>query len=201
MITHLNRMVALGTKTDVFWVNEKRLTLIDYREYLLHNLNRKITDNLAKKASITLLTNSSEKYKVGKEASLTDGLMGGLNFNYNWLGFEGEDMVAVLDFTKSTVINRITMNYLKALVSWIFLPEKITIEGSVDGNNYTRLAEQIGNVENRNFRVESVPFIFEIPDTEIRYLKITAKSLKSCPDWHRGYGQPSWIFIDELVIE
>ncbi|MCF8374148.1 MAG: discoidin domain-containing protein [Bacteroidales bacterium] len=127
--------------------------------------------------------------------------MGGLNFSFNWLGFEGVDMEFVVDFEQATKVEKISMNFLKALVSWVFLPKKITIESSLDGINYTLLKTSNPDVENRNFRVESVPFIFDVPDIEARYLRVKASSLKTCPEWHRGYGEPCWIFIDEIVVE
>jgi hexosaminidase len=42
---------------------------------------------------------------------------------------------------------------------------------------------------------------FEFPSVAASKLRITARSLKVCPEWHRGAGQPSWIFIDEIVVE
>jgi hypothetical protein len=32
-------------------------------------------------------------------------------------------------------------------------------------------------------------------------VRITASSMKKCPDWHRGSGFSSWIFCDEIIIE
>ena len=42
---------------------------------------------------------------------------------------------------------------------------------------------------------------FEFDRAKTRYIKIIAESLKTCPDWHRGFGKPSWIFIDEIILE
>lgn len=36
---------------------------------------------------------------------------------------------------------------------------------------------------------------------EARYIKVKAKAIKTNPKWHRGYGQPCWIFTDEIVIQ
>ena len=201
MLAYLDRLVELGHKCSVTRVNEKSLTLEDYRKLSVRNLHWKLLDNLAKSAEIKILTTYSEKYPVGGEKSLSDGLFGGLHFSYNWLGFENENMEVLLDFGKPADIKKISMNFLKALVSWIFLPKEILVEASNDGKNFQLLGNTFPDVENRNFRVESVPFTFEFPGTETRYLRITAKSIKTCPEWHRGYGQPAWIFVDEIVVE
>ena len=39
------------------------------------------------------------------------------------------------------------------------------------------------------------------PRTNARYVKMVAKSIGTCPEWHVGAGQKAWIFCDELVIE
>ena len=39
------------------------------------------------------------------------------------------------------------------------------------------------------------------PHTNARYVKMVAKNLGICTDWHVGTGQKAWIFCDELVIE
>ena len=201
MLTYLDRLVEIGEKTGAHRVNEKNLTLEKYRDYVKRNLEWKAKQNLAKDAKIEILTQHSPKYEVGAEAALTDGLMGGLHFSHNWLGFEGYDMELVIDFGEPKRIEKVSMNFLKALVSWVFLPKEIKVEVSMDGNYYKTLGIQHPDIENRNFRVESHPFVFNLSNYEVRYLKVSAKSIKTCPDWHRGYGMPSWIFIDELVVE
>jgi hypothetical protein len=37
--------------------------------------------------------------------------------------------------------------------------------------------------------------------TKARYVKVVAKNIGNCPDWHVGDGNPAWIFTDEIVIE
>jgi hypothetical protein len=44
-------------------------------------------------------------------------------------------------------------------------------------------------------------FIQSIEHNNIRYIKIYAENIKTCPDWHPGAGGKAWIFIDEVVIE
>ncbi len=201
MLDYLDRFIEIGNKTGVTKVNEKNLTLNDYRDYVMRNLRWKTKENLAKDTKIEILTKYSEKYPVGGEAALSDGLTGGLNFSFNWLGFEGEDMELIIDFGQEITIEKISMNFLKALVSWVFLPKEIIIESSGDKKSYESIGKANPDVDNRNFRVESFPFEFITGGIESRYLRITAKSLKTCPDWHRGFGQPCWIFIDEIIVE
>jgi len=54
-------------------------------------------------------------------------------------------------------------------------------------------------VNEREIKIKSFYLIFY--PKEVRYLRITAKNIKTCPDWHPGAGLASWIFCDEIVIE
>jgi hypothetical protein len=201
MLAGLDRMLEIAKLSDVTYVNEKNLTLEAYKSYLILNLKKMSQPNLASEAKIILQTTPSDKYPVGGVAALTDGLTGGLHYQYNWLGFEGEDMIAVLTFPEERTISEIRMNFLKALVSWVFLPKELIIEISDNGKEYKTIAKGMGNISDRNYRVESVPFEFAFEPTSTRFIRITAQSLRKCPDWHRGSGFPCWIFADEVFIQ
>jgi hexosaminidase len=116
------------------------------------------------------------------------------------MGFEGEDMIVLIDLKQPEEFNRVQMNFLKAVESWVFLPTSVKIEISGDGNNFREIAAVEGDNSDRTYLVRSIPFEFEFEKTTARYLKISAHSMKTCPDWHRGYGQPSWIFVDEIIL-
>jgi hypothetical protein len=34
-----------------------------------------------------------------------------------------------------------------------------------------------------------------------RYVKVTAKNIGTCPEWHKGDGGKAWLFIDEIQID
>jgi hexosaminidase len=107
----------------------------------------------------------------------------------------------MFDFGQTETLSKIETNFFLDLVSWIFLPLEIKIEVSEDGTNFRQVYKQAIPEPTRNFGQKPVHFAFEFPETSARYLKFTALSRKTCPDWHRGSGQPAWIFLDELVVE
>ena len=61
-------------------------------------------NNLASLKKVTLLTNP-KKYAKEDPQVLTDGALGGNSFYSNWLGFEGNDLDAVVDLGSSNFIN------------------------------------------------------------------------------------------------
>ena len=200
MIEYLNTFVKNSIETEADNINERSFKTSAYQEYALKKIELLCQENLAKNAKITLLTQPSKTYPVGEEKALSDGLFGDLDYHNNWLGFQGDDFVTEIEFSKPELITTISMNFLKAVNSWVFLPEEIIIEGSKDGKNFKVLASQNGDNSDRRYLVKSIPFEFKFEEQEILKLRISAISLKSCPEWHRGYGNPSWIFVDEVLV-
>jgi hypothetical protein len=201
MLNYLNRFVEISKLTGATTINERQFKTPDYQKYVLTKLNRMVKKNLAKGKTVKVLTEYSETYPVNGARALTDGLMGDLDFHHNWLGFQGHNMIVNIDLQKPETISSVSMNFLKAVNSWVFLPEEVFIEISNDGKNYKRIATLFGDNSNRNYLVESIPFNLKFKPKKTRYIRVTAISMKQCPEWHRGFGNPSWIFIDELIIE
>ena len=199
--TKLNEFVENCDYTGITTINERSLSPQAYADFTMKNLEWQSKKNLLAGAVLNCLTTYSPKYPVGGEAALTDKLMGGLHFRFNWLGFEGEDMVITADLGEEEQFSSISMNFLKDVGSWVFLPEEVIIEVSNDGINFTKVASHQFDNSNRHYLVESVPLQLNFPEVEARYLKITALSMLTCPEWHRGYGMPSWIFCDEVILE
>lgn len=201
MLDYLERFVQIADLTGATRINERNFTTEAYKVYVLRKLRRMTRANLAKDKTIKVTTPYSDRYPVGGEKALTDGLLGDLDFHNNWLGFHGEDMIVEIDLHKKETVSQVCMNFLKAVNSWVFLPVEVIVEVSADGENYIKAGSLKGDVTNKNYLVKSIPFDIHFNPVEIQFLRIKANSLKQCPVWHRGYGNPSWIFIDEVIVE
>lgn len=79
-------------------------------------------------------------------------------------------------------------------------PDTLILAGN-NGTNWRAVASRKFETTRFNQDIVPVNMEFEFAPQELSKLRITAKSLKKCPEWHRGAGQPSWIFIDEIVVE
>jgi hypothetical protein len=201
MVEYLNRFVEISELTNTNIINERSFTTKAYRDYVMRKLTMITKKNKAKGADIKAVTQPSEKYPVGGVKALTDGLFGDLDFHNNWLGYEGEDMKLIIDLKEPMEISKINMNFLKAVNSWVFLPYIVVVEVSDDGKNFRKVANIRNDNSDRTYLVKSIPYELMFSKTKAQYIRITALSLKQCPEWHRGYGKPSWIFVDEIVIE
>jgi len=134
-------------------------------------------------------------------ASMSDGIFGGRTFTSGWLGYEGEDMIMEIALEPSGEVSTLSMNFLCDHVSWIFLPSEVIIEASENGTDFVTVASRKFETTGFNQDIIPVHMEYEFPPVKASKLKITARSLKKCPEWHRGAGQPSWIFVDEIVVE
>lgn len=84
-----------------------------------------------------------ENYPAAGEATLTDGLRGGWNYNDQlWQGFVTKDRVdVVIDLEKETPIHSVAADFMQICGPEVFMPEQVVISVSNDGKEFTQLAE------------------------------------------------------------
>lgn len=84
-----------------------------------------------------------ENYPAAGEATLTDGLRGGWNYNDQlWQGFVTKDRVdVVIDLEKETPIHSVAADFMQICGPEVFMPEWVVISVSNDGKEFTQLAE------------------------------------------------------------
>lgn len=201
MKDYLDRFVRNCEATGIKTIDENGYSPEAYRTQALNVAAMAVKPNKAAGKQISSLTPVSPLYDVGGTRALTDGLFGGQHFRMNWLGYQGHDIEVLIDFGQTETFSRVETNFFLDLVSWIFLPLEVRIEVSDNGKDFSTVHTEKIPEPVRNFGQKPVHFSFSFPETRAKFLKITAISHKTCPDWHRGAGQPAWLFIDELVVE
>ena len=172
-------------------------------------VNNKITDvasasfsiNKATGANLIQLTNTP---KAPYNKSGNNGFINGIVANDSrfsdgeWLAWEGKDIDATLSFAAPTAISKISTRFFNSRGSWIHLPTSVEVLGSTDGKTYTRL----GVLENLdNSKEGPVNVLFEIKPTTVQYLKLIARPVTTIPAGFAGAGNPSWLFMDELIVK
>ncbi len=155
--------------------------------------------NLAFAKPVEVKTKWSEKYSAGGGTALTDGKFGLTDYHYNWLGFENANLEAVIDLGEPKEISELSADFLQHPLDWVFLPKWVDFAVSNDGTNFKRVAHLTHDIPQTKGKI--FLHTFKTKDkTSARYIKISAESLKLCPPWHRGAGQPAWIFVDEVIV-
>jgi hexosaminidase len=160
-----------------------------------------IVNNKAAGAKIIYNSEFSDYYSANGKIALVDGILATDNFqDGSWQGFEGSDLDVIVDLGKAVSAKSISCNFLSANNSWIFLPKKVTVQVSEDGKTYTNIGESSFSAEKeiKNAVIQTVSFPVK---SKLRFIKITALNQGTCPKWHQGAGNKSWLFVDEIVVK
>jgi len=201
MMRELERVTRNSEKSGVTTVSEHNYSISDYREHIHRIISMGVMENKARPDDFRSLSPIHTRYESMGAASMSDGIFGGRTFTSGWLGYEGEDMIMEIALESSGEVSTLSMNFLCDHVSWIFLPSEVIIEASENGTDFVTVASRKFETTGFNQDIIPVHMEYEFPPVKASKLKITARSLKKCPEWHRGAGQPSWIFVDEIVVE
>lgn len=133
-----------------------------------------------------------ENYPAAGEATLTDGLRGGWNYNDQlWQGFVTKDRVdVVIDLEKETPIHSVAADFMQICGPEVFMPERVVISVSNDGKEFTQLAE----IKHEVVRDDAVTFKNfgwegEASARYIRYQALTSDKFGGV------------LFTDEIVVK
>lgn len=149
---------------------------------------------------IQLLTKYAPQYAASGDLALIDFMRGDKNYRTGtWQGYEEENVEAIVDLGKVQDIQKINVGFLQDQNAWIFMPLEVQLLVSEDGTNF-QLKEKIRNTtDEKSEAVIIKDFSFE-KVLRTRYLKIMGVNRQTCPTWHKGAGNKSWIFADEIEV-
>lgn len=163
------------------------------RDYLVHK---------AFAAKLELTHPNAERYDAQGEFGLVDGVFGSSSFSDGlWKGFQGDDMIATIDLGSQQKVRTVEVHALQQTGSWIFFPTEVIVEISPDGENFKEWARKENDVPAMATGKLLKTFRIDKKAQNIRYLRVTAKNRGVNPKEHSSAGEPSWIFISEIVVE
>ncbi len=153
-------------------------------------------------SKISLINRYDERYRASGDDALIDGVRGTKNFRDGlWQGFEGVDFEAIIDLGERLDISKVSPRFILNSNSWIFLPEYVDISLSDDGKNFSNKIKIMNDTPQKNSDIVLKDFQVEYNKVKARYIKVRAKNIGVCPDWHPGAGGKAWLFIDEIMVE
>ena len=188
--------------TEPFAINESvDVRVVAIKDGKKSNVVEGNFKKIAAGRTIKIENRYNSQYEAGGDIALIDFQRGSNNFRVGtWQGYHGVDLIATVDLSEMQDINRIAGSFLQDQKSWIFMPEQVEFFVSNDGKNF----KSVGVVKNHISQETEEPVMYEFSiDKKLsaRYIKMVAKKIDACPDWHVGAGEPGWIFCDEIVIE
>jgi hypothetical protein len=201
VVDRLEKFSKTCSLSNIVLMNEMGFKVADYELNYRKAFEVALKPNKALGKKVTLLT-SPKKYANEDPQALTDGALGGNGFYANWLGFEGNDMEAIIDLGEEMEISSISVAFLQVTNHIVFFPLNVNYSYSVDNKTFRNL----GTVENdmpltKESRVNDIKYFdLKFDETRVRYIKIQGRSMKTPPYWHHAAGLPSWIFADEVLI-
>ncbi len=149
---------------------------------------------------VQLISKPHDNYAGEGGVTLTNGYLGSFDFrDGQWLGYWGLDAEVILDLGQEMQVDTIEANFLQEQGSWIFLPKKVSVSISADGQDY----QQVGSLDSpvkEDYETLCKSFDFEV-NAPTRFVKIEAANVDKCPDWHVGAGGDAWVFFDEIIIK
>jgi hypothetical protein len=199
--TLVENFMSVCEEANIVLMNEMGYTVSDYGNAYLKSIQVALQPNLATGKKVKLIT-KPRKYSNENPQTLTDGALGGSNFYSNWLGFEGNNLEAIINLENKKEIKYISTSFLQVTNHIVFFPKKVTYYGSVDGKVYSKLGEVLNEYPlSKKSKVNDIQYFnLNIHPSELQFVKIKAENHINAPYWHHAAGLPSWIFADEVII-
>jgi hypothetical protein len=175
----------------------------------LHYWSAEVSSSFIKKdpnVQLQLKSSYSNQYTASGKDALIDGLRGGNEFRTgDYQGYYKQDIVAIIEFKEAKEINTVGVSFIRDQKAWIFSPSKITVEASLNGTDYFAIAQQelpqATPTDKNPFRYEVLIDVEKDKSLKYRYLRYTISNPGLLPAWHLGAGNPTWLFVDELLYK
>ncbi len=140
-------------------------------------------------------------YTAGGPDALIDGIEGTSNWRAgDWQGYYDQDFEAVLDLQKTKPLSYVGIHVLQDVSPWILYPREVIFYTSDDGKNFTEAARVENKTEQKNEPAQTQTLGVNV-NFQTRYLKIKAINGGRLPAWHESAGNPSHLFIDEIIVK
>ena len=141
-------------------------------------------------AAVTYNIPINKSYPGAGETTLTDGVIGGWTYSDGrWQGFLS-DIDVTLDLGEVMPVHYVGGSFMQLTGPYVFMPKKVEIYVSEDGENFTRIAEVWNDVSQRTEELVFRNFD-TICDVKARFVRYKAET----SGVHGG-----WIFLDEIIV-
>ena len=145
--------------------------------------SREAESHLGRRAKVVYAHPWHQNYPAAGAATLTDGNLGGWSYgDGRWQGFQS-DVDVTVDLGSVRPVHYVTATFLGDTSAWIFLPDRVTVEYSLDGEHFTLAGELL----NENPDGKYVPFGVSV-GKDARYIR------------YHAFRTKEWLFTDEILI-
>jgi hypothetical protein len=155
----------------------------------------------ARGKAVELATDFAPQYAGGGTEGLTDGDLATTDYHHpGWQGYHGVDLVATIDLGTPQPIRHLSARFLQQVSVGIFLPIRVEMALSQNGQDFETLARLRHDVAEK----EAGPLIraigVEVDGRPARFVRVWARNLGAIPEWHSARTQKAWLFLDEILV-
>jgi len=156
--------------------------------------------NLATHKPITLRQQPGEKYTYEGAVLLNDGNLGRGAYNSGrWLGFCGYPLDAVIDLEQASEMSHVRFHTLINKGAWIYNPSSVKVLVSDDGEIFRKVVQKDIPISTWVDRDGIFAYEVEFEPVMARFVEIVVSG-HDLPEDHSGFGNPAWIFVDEIEV-
>lgn len=159
------------------------------------------TFNKATGKTVKYDTINSRYYPANGANTLTDGFRGTKDIGKQWHAFNGNDMVATIDLGTAVSVGSVTLGCIQNWGQWVFFPQWVKFEVSVDGVNFKELKTVTNTVPVDARATQLKDFTANFAEQKVKVVRVTAKTIGQCPQGHPGEKQAAWLFVDEIMVD
>lgn len=142
-------------------------------------------------------------YTAGGNKGLVNGKTGSLDFrDGNWQGFWGEDLNLELNLQKAESVKSVELNFYHYANAWIIQPSEVRIQTSENGKSWSNV--QSTKLESATYdnQKKIVSANIELEEKKkVKFIRLVVVNSGLMPESHDAAGEPSWIFLDEIIIK
>ena len=83
---------------------------------------------------------------------------------------------------------------------WIFSSNCVEFSVSNDNNSFQALRKVERMIPVKSGKEMRKAHELKIENRTTRYVRVHAKNIGNCPNWHKRVGDKVWLFADEIVV-
>ena len=145
--------------------------------------SREAENHLGRGAKVVYARPWHRNYPAAGAATLTDGNLGGWSYgDHRWQGFLS-DVDVTIDLGSAKPVHYVTATFLADPGAGVYLPDRVTVEYSLDGEHYTLAGELL----DENPGGKYIPYGVSV-GKDARYIR------------YRAFRTREWLFTDEILI-
>lgn len=188
---------------EVVKMDKDLLFGLNTNDYKLTEIYESTQSQATKKHAPAYYAPFDRRYNGGGHFALIDGVYGSLKYDDGkWQGFRNNGMDVVIDLGSVKKISNVTGSFLENHEGWTFLPKTFQVFTSNDMQDFALQGEKSLEIPSEMLELAIKKVSVENLDVEARYVRVKASTAGPAPEWlEAAKGSPTWMFIDEIIIE